>query len=572
MKIDLTAKPFCLDEDGINWVQDTLANMTEEEKLGQIFCLVAYDDNPEMLRYFAKGLNAGGLMCRPMPTNGEAVSVINTLQENSKIPMLIAANVESGGTGFTMEGTTVGSQMQIAATGDPKYAGVLGDVVGAESHAVGGNWAFAPVIDIDMNFRNPITNTRTYGSNPDMVKRCGAEFTKACQKHDVAVSIKHFPGDGHDERDQHLVTSVNGLSCEDWDSTYGEVYRASIEAGALTLMVGHIMQPAWSKALNPELKDEEILPGSLSHELLNGLLREKLGFNGMIVTDASSMNGMLIPMKRSKAVPLAIAAGCDMFLFVKNLEEDFDYMREGIRSGVITQERFDEAVTRILATKAAIGLHRDKGIRSAEDAAKTVGCAAHRAMAKEVADMSITLEKNIQDVLPISPEKHKRVLFFPIDPTGVSFFTGEAISINKVFIEKLRARGFDVEEFVPTLTFEGNFSKYSDMEERYDLLIYSAALATKSNQTAVRIEWAQPMGANVPMFINAIPSIFVSLENPYHLIDVPRIKTYINTFGSNTFGVGDVVLDALIDKLLGKSEFKGKSPVDAFVGKWDTRI
>jgi beta-N-acetylhexosaminidase len=442
---------------------------------------------------------------------------------------------------------------------------MLGDVVGKEASAVGGNWASAPVIDIDYNFRNPITATRTYGSNPQTVKDCGAEYTKAAQAHGVAVSIKHFPGDGCDERDQHLVTSINDLSVEEWDSTYGEAYKASIEAGALTVMVGHIMQPAYSKALDPSIKDEDIMPATLAPELLNGLLRGKLNFNGMIVTDASTMNGFMIPMHRSKAVPLSIAAGCDMFLFTKNLEEDFGYMREGINNRTVTPERLDEAVTRILATKAAIGLHKRNGTVSQDAAVNAVGCAAHRAIAAEVADRCITLEKNIQDVFPINPEKHKRVLFFPIDPSGVSMFGNNRN--NELLVEKLRAKGFNVDVYVPKQTFEGLAAGYSETVDAYDLMIYSASLATKSNQTTVRIEWAQPMGANVPMYINAVPSIFISLENPYHLLDVPRVKTFINTFGAS-----EAVLDALVDKLMGKSEFKGISPVDAFVGKWDTRM
>jgi beta-N-acetylhexosaminidase len=565
VKINLTAKPFNLDAESVKWVNETLAGMTEEEKLGQIFCLVAYRDDNEMLKRFASDLHIGGLMCRPMESNEELLSVVKILQENSKIPMFIAANLEAGGNGLTLQGTKVGSQMQIAAANDPKYAYALGDVVGAEARAAGGNWAFAPVIDIDYNFRNPITATRTYGSDPEMVRRCGAEYTKAVQSHGVAASIKHFPGDGRDERDQHLVTSINDMSVEDWERTYGEVYKASIEAGALTVMIGHIMQPACSKALNPSLKDEDILPATLASELLNGLLREKLGFNGMIVTDATTMNGFSIPMHRKKAVPLTIAAGCDMFLFTKNLEEDFGYMREGIKDGTISQERLNEAVTRILATKAAIGLHKRKLVPDPAEMASVVGCEAHKAIAREVADRSITLEKNIQDVLPLSPEKYKHVLFFPIDPNGISMFGDN--KNNEIFVTKLRERGFHVDIFEPTPTFEGLAAGYSETVDRYDLLIYSANLATKSNQTTVRMEWAQPMGANVPMFINAVPSIFISLENPYHLLDVPRVKTYINTFGAS-----DVVVDALLDKLTGKSEFKGKSPVDAFLGRWETRF
>ena len=171
-----------------------------------------------------------GLMCRPMPA-AEVVNTVRILQENSKIPMLISANLESGGNGIVQEGTMIGSQMQVAATDDDEMAYKLGVVAGREGSAVGANWAFAPIIDIDYNFRNPITNTRTLGSDPDRVRRMGVQYVKGVQEYGVAASIKHFPGDGMDERDQHLVTSINSMSCEDWDKTYGAAYKACIEAG-----------------------------------------------------------------------------------------------------------------------------------------------------------------------------------------------------------------------------------------------------------------------------------------------------------------------------------------------------
>jgi beta-N-acetylhexosaminidase len=155
----------------------------------------------------------------------------------------------------------------------------LGEICAEEAGPAGFNWAFAPIIDIDMNFRNPITNTRTFGSDPKLVAAMGEAYVKAVESRGMAASIKHFPGDGHDERDQHLVTSVNGLSCEEWDATYGLAYRTCIAAGAKTVMVGHILQPAYIRHFNPGIRDEDMLPATLSPELLGGLLRTKLGFN-----------------------------------------------------------------------------------------------------------------------------------------------------------------------------------------------------------------------------------------------------------------------------------------------------
>ncbi|ELC8441115.1 glycoside hydrolase family 3 protein [Clostridium perfringens] len=566
---NLKKKPFNLNDNDIAWVEKTLNNMTLEEKIGQIFCLIAFSDDKEYLKNLLDTVKPGGIMCRPMPLE-QAVEANRFLQENSEIPMLIAANLEKGGNGAVFEGTSFGSPMEIGATKDYSQGYRLGDICGAEGSAAGINWAFAPIIDIDYNFRNPITNTRTFGSDPEVVKNMGAEYVKAVQKYDMAASIKHFPGDGMDERDQHLVTSINSMSCEDWDKTYGEAYKASIEAGAKTVMVGHIMQPAYSRKLNPELKDREILPASLSPELVTGLLKEQLNFNGLVVTDASTMAGMIIPMPRAKAVPQAIAAGCDMFLFTRNLEEDYEFMKKGVEDGIITSERLDDAVTKVLGLKASLKLHHKKEentlLPNLEDAKKVIGNEKHLEWAKECADKSITLVKEEKGVLPISPEKFKKVLLYYIGGTPSPFY-GARQGVDEIVKGKLEKEGFEVDIFNPGEGFEGMVAPFSSVVGKYDLIIYVTNLATKSNQTIVRIEWDEPMGANVPVYMEMVPIIFISVENPYHLIDVPRVKTFINTYHSS-----DTVLDSLFDKLMGRSEFKGQNPVDPFCGMWDTRL
>ena len=564
--MDLKSKPFYLCDSDIKWVENTLSGMSEEEKIAQLFCLITYTDDENYLKYLASGLKVGGVMTRTMSI-AEIVNTVNALQKNSKIPMLISANLEAGLNQACYEGTRVGCQMGIAATGDKKYATELARVIGEEASALGINWAFAPIIDIDYNFRNPITNTRTFGGDAATVAEFGKAYVEEVQKHGLAASIKHFPGDGVDERDQHLLASVNTLSCEEWDKSYGLAYKTCIDVGAKTVMVGHIMLPSYSKALNPSLEDKDVMPGLIAPELLNGLLRKKLGFNGLIVTDSTTMAGMGTVMPREKAVPLTIASGCDMFLFTKNLEEDFSFMREGVKSGVITKERLDEAVMRILALKASLKLHEKDNLASEEKARAVVGSSSHKKIAREVADKNITLVKCEEGVLPISPDKFKRVLVYKKEGAASAFGGGISLGACDKFIQKLKDNGFEVDVFVPGGGWEGMAKPVKDVYDNYDLIIYLVSLSTKSNQTTVRIEWAEPMGADVPVYINSVPTVMISLENPYHLLDAPRVKTYINTYGG-----ADEILDALMDKLTGKSPFTGKSPVDAFCGKWDTRL
>lgn len=570
VNFDLIRKaPFKLDDAAAGWVQDTLKGMTTDEKIGQLFCTVLYSDDTKHISALNTAYHMGGFLGRAMPLK-DACRTVAAAQGGAKIPLLVAANFEAGGDGFVTDGTNVGPNMMIAAAGDPALAGRQAYVCAREGLAAGANFALAPVIDIDINFRNPITNTRTYGADPAFVRDAGVSFVKTAQEMGMAACVKHFPGDGVDERDQHLVTSVNSLSCEAWDRTYGQCYKASVDAGVLAVMAGHIMLPAYSKKLDPALRDEDIMPATLSKELLGGLLRERLGFNGLIITDASTMAGMCIPLPREKAVPWAIAAGCDMFLFTRNLDEDYGYMHKGVRDGVISPERLDEAVLRILALKAAIGLHKKQEtgglIPNPDIAAEIVGCREHREIEKACVRQSVTLVKNLEGILPLSPEKYGRVLLYPIS-SGESFFWGGGEDLEQSVRAALEAEGFAVTVFEPSKGFEGLTAPYRDIADNYDLIIYAANLKTQSNQTTVRIEWQQPMGANCPIYIPSVPTVFISFANPYHLLDVPRIKTFINAYHFKA-----ETLNAVISKLLGRDAFTGSSPVDAFCGFWDSRL
>jgi beta-N-acetylhexosaminidase len=563
--MNLKTAPFFLDDDAVAWVRRTLASLTPEQKLGQLFCLIAYDADEAALRGLTERYCPGGVMFRPMPLSG-CLSATRALQESSAVPLLIAANLERGGAGICTDGTTVGSPMQVAACGDLALGRAFAECNAAEGAAAGGNWAFAPIVDLDYNFRNPITNTRTFGSDPETVRDLGVEYGKTVQSMGLAASVKHFPGDGRDERDQHLVPTINDMTCEDWDATYGRVYRACIEAGALTVMAGHILQPAWSKRLNPALRDGDLLPATLSPELLNGLLRGHLGFNGLIVSDATTMAGMTMVMPRSQAVPACIAAGCDMFLFTRNLDEDYGFMRKGLEDGVITPQRLDEALTRILALKAALGLHKNPLIPDETAAKAVLGSAKFKQTARAVADKSITLVKERPGVFPLTPARYKRVLFYPIESAETGWYTVRA-GVCDQFRALLEREGFQIDVFDASKGMEGMMRPYADVTDRYDLIVYLANLGTRSNQTAVRIEWAMPMGANVPIYGHTVPTVFISTENPYHLLDVPRGTSFINCYSSTP-----ETLEALVDKLCGRSPFQGRSPSDPFLARWDTRL
>lgn len=563
--INLKEKPFYLDDKGCEWVKNTLAGMDDKAKVGQLFCEILWDrpgSEPESLFDF---IEPGGVMYRPFP--GKKMHEFSKrLQAKAKIPLLVACNLErggSGGNGGLTDGTYVSSPMGCAATDDPQTAYELATVACREGGAGGVNWTFEPIIDIDMNPENPITNVRTYGSNPDRIIKMAKGYMKACAEHEVVTTIKHFPGDGVDYRDQHLMSSINSLSAEEWHKTYGRVYQELIDFGAPTVMCAHIRQPALAREVNPDIKDEDILPGSLSKELMQGVLRKQMGFNGLIVTDATQMVGFTCSMDRAKAVPTAIEHGADMFLFTINQKEDVGYMLDGLQNGLLSQERLDEAVTRILALKASIHLH-DKAPVPDDSALDCLRCKEHIAIAKRAADRSITLVKNKQPLLPLDPAKTPKIKLIQI--TNERLPESGWLPEIELFKQLLEKEGFTVSYFKDGKYPDVDFS-LSDFKKETDLVIYFANMKVGSNQTTIRITWDDFLGESSPKYVHDLPYLFLSFSNPYHLVDVPMVKTYINAYTSNEYTVR-----AMVEKLMGRSDFKGTSPVDPFAGLWDTKL
>lgn len=552
--INLKTAPFNLTPVQIEWVNNTIHSMNTKEKVGQLFFPVGLNFDRSFLSETIEKYQPSGMMFRPS-NKKEIKETHEYIQSISKIPLLISANLENGANGSSFEATEFASQMQLAASNNIEHLKNFIRVSTTEAKILGCNWTFSPVVDLDINKNNPITNIRTFGSDPETVKELSKLYIQECNRYGLATAVKHFPGDGIDFRDQHIALTSNTLSIHEWENSYGEIYRQAIEAGTLSIMVGHIKLPSYSKYLDPSLNDAEILPATLCKELLQGLLRQRLGFNGVIVSDATAMLGFTSAMPRKLAVPKAIEAGCDIFLFNKDLAEDFQFMLDGLEQGLLTQQRLNEAVTRILAMKAALNLNQ--GLHQVADSAlETVGCAEHHALVRKCADDSVTLLKREKNILPIDPVNHKRIMLYTLSDDG-DFF-GDKNTIFTHAINELEKQGFIVSVFDPNkFTSRDIAMSVKDFTQQYDLVLYLANIKPASNKTSLRIQWARPMGINAPWFTSEIPTIFVSFGNPYHLMDVSEIPVFINAYtGTNE------TVDAVINKLLGKSDFKGISPVD----------
>lgn len=569
--VDLTAKPYNLSEEQIQWVESTLASMTAEEKVGQLFTNLFFFGKDEFSgndltnKQILEKYHIGGARFH----GGEAKQVqelLNQLQTDSKIPLLVAANCDSGGNGACSNGTYIASGAQCEASKDPSVAFNAGLVSAREASALGVNVNFDPCVDILYNWRNTIVNTRAYGTNADDVIKYTSAFIEGYRsERDMITCIKHFPGDGTEERDQHLVLGVNELSPEEWDNSFGRVYSTHIENGVEMIMAGHIALPEYQKKLNPSLEDKDILPATLAEELIQGLLKEQLGFNGMVITDASHMLGMTSAMRREDYVPGAIAAGCDMFLFFNDLDEDFNFMLNGYKKGVITEERMNDAVRRVLGLKAKLNLHKKKEegtLLKEEKELEIIGCEEHLKMRADAADKGITLVKNTLNQLPLRPETHKKIRLYYLE--GETNGIMASSSALEGFKEELESRGFEVSINDGSTRIKGRTDKY---HEEVDAALIIANVVGYGAENNYRVKWKTAMSSDCPWYVWEVPTFAVSLNYTTHLHDLTMVKGYINAYHNNPETIKQVV-----DKLMGESEFKGSYNDLVWANKWQAKL
>ena len=573
--VDLKAKPFYLNDEQIKWVEDTIASLTMDEKIGQLFINLTTRRDPETLDTLINKYHIGGVRWQG-GTLEEVYEQNTTFLRDSKVPTLIASNCEAGGSGAVREGTLVATGAACGASQTLETVRDMARVSAKEATAVGCNWTFAPICDIISNWRNTIVNTRAFGSDVEKVLACSKAYMEEMHKAGMACAAKHFPGDGSEERDQHLVMGCNDLSVEEWDRTFGHVYKELIDAGLDSIMIGHICQPAYSRKLRPGIKDEEIMPATLAPELLQDLLRGQLGFNGLIVTDASHMAGLTVSASRRKAVPGVIAAGCDMLLFFNDPEEDIQYMKEGLADGTISEERFSDALHRILGLKARLGLNRL--VLPEKAGLSVVGCPAHHEAAARAADECITLVKDTQKALPLDPAKQKRVLFYYIESAPASMLDG-VDPAKKLLVEELEKAGFEVDapaDFYelemqgpsPMNRFRMMGKKSMEQVKRdYDLCLAVLHMRGYAQTNNNRVVYSTGHSPEVPWYVTELPTVCVSLNYTNHLIDVPMMKTFINAYAPTK-----EYIHALVQKLTGQSPFKGLHDELVWCDRWEARL
>ena len=548
---DLLRKaPFGLDPAAIDWVTSTKAHMTQAEKIGQLFVFHSMGQNPDELALLAQ-LKPAGITRNFSPDLEFEARFVDTLQGLAKVPLFISADLEGSRMSLAV-GTEVPNPLALAAVNDLQASRTISRIMAQEARAIGINWSFTPVIDINHAFRSAIVATRGFGSSLDDIQAQALAQIDVFQSAGVAATVKHWPGEGYDDRDQHLVTTINPLSMPEWQASFGRLYRAAIDQGVMSVMSAHIALPSFILAQNPDAGVEAYRPAAVSKALNLDLLRGQLGFNGLIVSDATPMAGFGSWASRDQMLPEVIENGCDIILFSRDAAADVALITAAVADGRISAERLDAALTRILGLKAWAGLH--KGVAKVDRAA--LARPEDAVLAQEITQRAPTLVKDVQGLLPLSLAKHKRVL---VVTSGILVpFFARAIPFD--LPDMLRAEGFEV-----TLHNAQTQPNAGD----YDLMIYLFGEETLLTRGRIFLDWlkiTESFEAAMARHWHEIPTLMISFGYPYYLYDAPRAPAYVNAYATMP-----TMQRAVVECLLGRAPWNHHSPIDAFCGLPDAR-
>lgn len=548
----LKRAPFSLDDEAVAWVERTLSALTPDARLRQLFNVAMHGDELAEAEHLA-ALAPGGITRFMSADLDAAAAATRAFATGCAVPPLISGDIEGGAIAVPF-GTQLPNQLGLAAGGSTELAAQAVAVLAAEARALGYNWSFTPVADVNAAFRSAIVATRSYGSDVDTIIGHARTNVQTFQRHGIAATAKHWPGEGFDDRDQHLVTTLNPLDEAAWQASFGRIYRALIDSGVMTVMSAHIAWPAYARRHGASGL-EACRPACVSALLNQTLLRGELGFNGLIVSDASGMAGLTAWAPRAACVVDLIANGCDMLLFPSPFAADFALLSAAVAEGHVSSARIDEAATRVLGLKAALGLHRqslDERVPSAAAARRIIRREAHVEVERRCASAGVTLVKDVAKTLPLSVAKHRRiVLVTDPDRSGFAFQSPLPLTLP----DELRARGFAVRAFDPA---------QPPTPADTDLLLYLFAQESLLVRSHIYIDWQRVHGDfrnSMRRWWHDIPCVLVSFGHPYYLYDAPRMPCVINAYTAIA-----PVQQAVLRKLLGDEPFTGGSPVDAFCG------
>ncbi len=471
------------------------------------------------------------------------IEAVTKLTEESKYPLLLVEDFECGLGSSITDYSHLPGEMGLGATNSSELAYTYGEIVAREARSIGINWLLHPVSDLNLNPFNFITNVRAVGDNPNRAIDLLESQVQGMQEQKVAATAKHFPGDGTDLIDQHFTTSKMMLNYDDWLKQHGRVFQSLIDNGVMSIMPGHISFPDYQK----EMVSGEKLPATLSREIMTELLKEKMGFDGVVVSDALNMGGIAGYYENQIETEIeCFKAGADILIWPQLAT--IDTIEARIKSGKISTDRLDDAVHRVWNLKKKLGLFESnyEYIRqlTQEEIEK------HKKKSYEISKRSITQISNKNNLIPLDPQLSKNLLLVVIS-------VDDNLETFEPLKEKLQNFGF-VTSIQQNLSFFENASNLELIVKEYDKIIflfYSKPVVPWGSLSLSGDQALTMWSANMMPYDKIIS---VSFGDPYkNLIYMPRVWSRINCYNADKNSQ-----TALAEALVGKFKMSGVSPVD----------
>ncbi|MCF8412502.1 MAG: serine hydrolase [Melioribacteraceae bacterium] len=539
-------KVFELSSSEMKWVDSVMTKLTIEEKCAQLIIASAStymleDGNEEYFRLenLVKNTKVGGLIFFKGNLK-EQVLLTNKLQAFSETPLIIAADYERG-LGMRIEDAVeFPYNMALAATGDTNLTYELAKLTAQEARKIGVHWNFAPIVDVNHDYRNPIINIRSFSENPEIVANHATAYIRGMRDGGMISTAKHFPGHGATDVDSHNEIPTIEQSLDDLELLDIKPFEDAIQAGVHSIMIGHLTIPA--------LEEEESLPATFSKNIITKVLKEKLGFQGLVITDAMNMHSITNNYSHKEAAVKSILAGNDVVLFPADPVEAAQGLIEAVKDETLSQQRIETSLRKLLIAKKWLGLDT---LNSVDTTIFQSGLISeyHKNIARQVARKAITLVKNENNLIPINPEKYKKIV-------SISFLTSYRKK-DDLFFEKFLPQEIEgVEQYqIVRRSKKRDFRNARALVDKADLIILPLFISVRSFEGSVDIfdEYKELLKY---IFKKNKPTITISLGNPYLLAQLPDVKNYICSFGAV-----DVSQQAAIEGVMGKYKIDGKLPV-----------
>ena len=561
-----------LDRDAQRWVDQTMKKLTSDQMVGQLimprFAAVYTSSDSDVydeLTRFVHEAHVGGIIAfggeervpqvMLNPTYGPIIlgqplalaSMLNRLQAISSVPMLTASDFEWG-VGMRIAGATrFPRAMAFGAAGDEQLAFEAGRITATEGRALGVHVNFAPVADVNNNPRNPVINIRSFGEDPARVGALASAWMRGLQQGGMLATLKHFPGHGDTSVDSHLGLPLIEHPRERLDAIEIAPFKAGIDAGAAAVMTAHIELPAL---------DPSKVPATLSGPVVTGLLRERLGFQGLVFTDSMLMDGVTRMGSSGELAVKAFLAGNDMILDPVDVLDAFRGLKAAVDSGVIARERLDASVRRVLTAKARLALHKTRAV-NLDAIPQHVGGRTHAAVGRRVSDRALTLIKDDRGSVPLKLSPTASVLYLSVLDYPRSW---RIAAPSRAIIPALRARWPNLQAIeVSDATTPNELALVRMMASRADAIV--AGVFVRAASSSGRLDLAPPivgllqdlgrssMRANQPF----VAGFFGS---PYAAMAVPEVPAMMLTYDFS-----DEAEESVVRALTGEIALGGKLPI-----------